>query len=49
MNPQRPGPEASLEEIESVYRARVAEFRRVAAAISGDRVLASDAARKRSR
>jgi RNA polymerase sigma-70 factor (ECF subfamily) len=43
MNLQRPGPQASLEAIEGVYRARVAEFRRVAAAITGDRELARDA------
>lgn len=34
---------ASLEAIERVYRARLAEFRRVAAAIAGDRELARDA------
>ena len=34
---------ATLEEVESVYRARVAVFRRVAAAIVGDRERARDA------
>lgn len=34
---------ATLDEIESVYRARLPEFRRVAAAILGDRELALDA------
>ena len=34
---------ASLEAIERVYRARLPEFRRVAAAIGGDRELARDA------
>jgi RNA polymerase sigma factor (sigma-70 family) len=33
---------ASLEEIEAVYRRRLSEFRRVAAAISGDRDAATD-------
>ena len=34
--------EATLDEIEAVYRSRLAEFRRVAAAIVGDRELAPD-------
>jgi len=34
--------EATLDEIESVYRSRLADFRRVAAAIVGDRELARD-------
>ena len=34
---------ASLEDIEVVYRARLPEFRRVAAAITGDRELGKDA------
>jgi len=34
---------ATLDEIESSYRARLPEFRRVAAAIVGDRELALDA------
>jgi RNA polymerase sigma-70 factor (ECF subfamily) len=37
------GQGATLDEIETVYRARLAEFRRVAAAILGDRELARDA------
>jgi len=41
MRPARRG--ATLDEIESVYRARLSEFRRVAAAIVGDRELACDA------
>lgn len=40
-NPDRRG--ASLEAIESVYRSRLPEFRRVAAAITGDRELGCDA------
>jgi RNA polymerase sigma-70 factor, ECF subfamily len=35
--------QATLEEIESIYRTRLPEFRRVAAAILGDRELAFDA------
>lgn len=38
----RPQPGASLSEIESVYRERFPEFRRVAAAITGDRETALD-------
>ena len=41
MRPARRG--ATLDEIECVYRARLPEFRRVAAAIVGDRELACDA------
>lgn len=40
-NPDRRG--ASLDAIESIYRSRLPEFRRVAAAIAGDRELGCDA------
>jgi RNA polymerase sigma-70 factor (ECF subfamily) len=40
---QEPTRGATLDEIESVYRARLPELRRVAAAIAGDRELALDA------
>jgi RNA polymerase sigma-70 factor, ECF subfamily len=43
MHTHAEGTGASLDGIERVYRARLAEFRRVAAAIIGDRDLASDA------
>jgi DNA-directed RNA polymerase specialized sigma24 family protein len=36
------GSGAELEHIEAVYRARLAEFRRVAAAVTGDRQAALD-------
>lgn len=39
----RARPEATLDAIETVYRARLPELRRVAAAITGDRELALDA------
>ncbi len=40
---RKPAKGATLDEIECVYRQRVPEFRRVAAAILGDRELALDA------
>jgi RNA polymerase sigma-70 factor (ECF subfamily) len=40
---RRPARGATLDEIESIYRTRLPEFRRVAAAIVGDRELALDA------
>lgn len=40
---RRPAKGATLDEIEQVYRQRLAEYRRVAAAILGDRELACDA------
>jgi RNA polymerase sigma-70 factor (ECF subfamily) len=40
---QRHGRQASLEEIERIYRDRLPDFRRAAAAIIGDRELARDA------
>jgi RNA polymerase sigma-70 factor (ECF subfamily) len=43
MDAHAEGSGASLEAIERLYRARLAEFRRVAAAIIGDRDLARDA------
>jgi RNA polymerase sigma-70 factor (ECF subfamily) len=43
MDTHAEGTGASLDAIERVYRARLAEFRRVAAAIIGDRDLACDA------
>jgi RNA polymerase sigma-70 factor (ECF subfamily) len=43
MKPDHEGTSVRLDEIEAVYRARLPEFRRVAAAISGDRELARDA------
>ena len=42
MTSPKDGPGASLEAIEGIYRSRLAAFRRVAAAISGDRELACD-------
>jgi RNA polymerase sigma factor (sigma-70 family) len=43
MTAHREGPGASLGAIERIYRSRLAEFRRVATAISGDRELGCDA------
>ena len=40
---RKPAPGATLDEIESIYRTRLPDFRRVAAAILGDRELALDA------
>ena len=43
MNPRQPSTPAGLAAIEALYRARLPEFRRVAAAIVGDREVARDA------
>jgi RNA polymerase sigma factor (sigma-70 family) len=43
MSSHQEGQGASLEAIEGIYRSRLAEFRRVAAAIIGDRELGCDA------
>jgi RNA polymerase sigma-70 factor, ECF subfamily len=43
MNPLEPSASASLGAIEELYRARLPEFRRVAAVMVGDRELARDA------
>ena len=43
MSSHQDGPGASLEAIEGIYRSRLPAFRRVAAAISGDRELGCDA------